>query len=339
MKRVFGALALALIVPMTPLCAAGLKPEDLQKAARYSAECRGESLLVIKRGRVLFEQYPNGHAAGDAHKIFSGTKAFWTLAALAAVEDGRLDLDERVGATLPEWRSDPRKSLLTVRALLDFSCGLDPAFGLHANSFGNRNRAALGLPLVAEPGRAFIYGPSALQVFHEVLKRKLAGRGETPTEYLEQRVLRPMGLGSQRYLADRAGNPLLASGWLLTAREWAKMGRVVLAGGAPIVSRSTFSACFRGSGANAAFSLGWWNNHAAPGGREFDFEDMLERDWPRQDWRHATLCRAAPSDLVASIGSGYQRLFVIPSLDLIAVRQGAGGKFSDGHFLRLLLGE
>jgi hypothetical protein len=85
--------------------------------------------------------------------------------------------------------------------------------------------------------------------------------------------------------------------------------------------------------------MGFWNNRAAGqfGAREFDIEDMLERKWSQQDWRAACLCRAAPADLVASIGSGYQRLFVIPSLDLIVVRQGQDARFSDGEFLRLLL--
>ena len=37
-----------------------------------------------------------------------------------------------------------------------------------------------------------------------------------------------MQLGPQRYLDDRAGNPLLAAGFVLTARQWAKMGQLVL---------------------------------------------------------------------------------------------------------------
>jgi len=84
--------------------------------------------------------------------------------------------------------------------------------------------------------------------------------------------------------------------------------------------------------------MGFWNNRAAgPSAREFDIEDMLELDWPKQDWRETCICREAPADLVAAIGSGYQRLFVIPSLNLIIVRQGTGGHFSDAEFLRLLL--
>ena len=94
----------------------------------------------------------------------------------------------------------------------------------------------------------------------------------------------------------------------------------------------------RGSSANRAYSLGWWNNRAAPGGREIDFEAALTPKWSAQNWNNVTLCRDAPPDLVASIGSRDQRLYVIPSLQLVVVRHGDGGSFSDARFLRLLLG-
>lgn len=312
--------------------AAGVTADTVRAAAGYSASQGGKSFIAIQNGHTLFEQN-----AGEPRKIYSGTKAFWALAALAAVEDGLLTLEERVAATIPAWRSDPRKARVTIRQLLDFSCGLDPVFYLHNNIPGDRDRIAIGAPIVANPGMAFIYGPSALQVLHRVLKEKL--HGESPTHYLERRVLNRLRLGSQRYLTDSAGNPLLAAGWYLTAREWARLGQLVLRGGAPVVTSGSLAQCWRGSPANRAFSLGWWNNRAAPDGREFDFEDMLIPKWPRQNWSDACLCRDAPSDLVACIGSGYQRLYVIPSMGLVVVRQSSGGRFSDGRFLRLLLGK
>jgi len=161
--------------------------------------------------------------------------------------------------------------------------------------------------------------------------------GKTPTEYLERRVLRRMHLGPQRYLDDRAGNPLLSAGFVLTARQWAQIGELILQEGKPVVRPQTLAQCWRGSPANRAFSLGWWNNRAAPDGREFDFEAMLSPKWSSQDWQDSCLCRAAPRDLVACIGSGHQRLYVIPSLELVIVRHGRGGRFSDAQFLRLLL--
>jgi len=326
-----------LILVAAHTTAAILGSKELRDAAKYSAAHHGTSLLVIRDGKTLLEQYPERASADQPQRIYSGTKAFWNLAALAAAEDGILDLDARVADTIAPWRKDPRKSQVTIRQLLDFSSGLAPGFGLQVNEYGDRDQAALRLPIVAKPGQAFIYGPAALQVFHQVLKERLGG--ESPTRYLERRVLRRLGLGPQRYLNDRAGNPLLAAGFVLTARQWAKVGQLVLDRGKPVVRPESLEQSWRGSPANRAFSLGWWNNRAAPGGREFDFENMLTPKWPRQDWRDACLCRGAPRDLVACIGSGYQRLYVIPSLDLIVVRQGGGGRFSDAKFLRLLLGK
>jgi CubicO group peptidase (beta-lactamase class C family) len=300
-------------------------------AAEYSVRHRGASFLAIQDGRTLLEQN-----AKMPHKIYSGTKAFWDLAALAAAEDGLLNLDERVAETITSWRSDSRKVQVTIRQLLDFDSGLEPQFFLHETQSGDRDASAMRARIVAEPGMAFIYGPAALQVFHQALKERL--RGDSPTHYLERRVLHRLGLRSQRYLADRTGNPLLATGWILTARQWAKLGQLVLANGTPVVSRNSLAQCWRGTAANRAFSLGWWNNRAAPNGREFDFEQALIPKWQNQDWRDACLCRDAPSDLVACIGSEGQRLYVIPSLQLIVVRQANGGSFSDAHFLRLLLG-
>ena len=328
MKRL---AVLLLFLPGSASAITSLDPAAVSAAAEYSARHHGVSFLAIQDGRTLLEQN-----AKTPHKIYSGTKAFWDLAALAAAENGLLNLDEHVANNITSWRSDPRKAQVTIRQLLDFDSGLEPQFFLHKTQSGDRDAAAVRARMVTEPGRAFIYGPAALQVFHQVLKEKL--RGDSPTHYLERHVLRRLSLGSQRYLTDRAGNPLLATGWILSAKQWAKLGQLVLANGRPVVSPNSLQQCWRGTAANRAFSFGWWNNRAAPNGREFDFERMLIPKWQSQDWRDACLCRDAPSDLVACIGSEGQRLYVIPSLQLIVVRQANGGSFSDAHFLRLLLG-
>ena len=309
-------------------------------AADYSAARRGLSFLVMQHGKVIGENYPAGHSASEPHKIYSGTKGFWILAALKAEEEGIITLDDCVSDTILEWRADPLKSKVTLRQLLNFNSGLDAENQLHGDGFTDRDAIAVHVPLVAQPGHAFIYGPAPLQVFHELLKRKLAARRDTPTHYLEQKVLLPLGLGPQRYLADRDGNPLLATGFMLTARQWSRMGQLILRGGSPVLSTHLLGECFRGTSANEAFGMGFWNNHLAadPSAREFDVENMLAPKWSRQDWRKPCLCHAAPSDLVAAIGSGYQRLFVIPSMELVVVRQGVDATFRDGEFLRLLLG-
>jgi CubicO group peptidase (beta-lactamase class C family) len=315
-----------------------LDGDALRAAADYSAGHRGTALVVIRDGRTIFSEYSKS-GRSQPMKIYSGTKGFWNLAALAAQEDGIIDLDERVAQSISEWSGESRKSSITIRELLNFSAGLNDAFALHNDGWKDRAAHAIKQPIVGTPGRSFIYGPAALQVFHEVLKRKLAARNETPTHYLERRVLHPLGLGRQRYLPDASGNPLLAAGFTMSATDWGRMGKAVLRDGAPAL-RHGMNEAFRGSSANPMFGLGFWNNRLAgtSGSREVDPEDLLDLKWYQQKWSNTCLSHSAPSDLVASVGSGGQRLYVVPSLSLIVVRQGFISKFSDGEFLGRLFG-
>ncbi len=316
--------------------AGAIDSAGLRAAADYSSANHGTVLLVHEGGKRVFAEAANGASLSAEGKIYSGTKMFWILAGLAAEEDGFLGLDERVADTISEWADGSARSHVTIRQLLNFTSGIEPNFALHGDGIGNRNSLAISTRFGSAPGDHFIYGPAALQVFHEVLKRKLARHGETPTAFLERRVLRPLGLGAQRYVADRSGNPLLASGFKMDASRWLRMGQCILQQGAPIVPASAFNNATRGTHINPAFGMALWNNHLASGGREVDPEDMLEIPWQRQQWSGACLCKSAPADLLACIGSGGQRLYVVPSQALIVVRQGNFGRFHDAEFLRRL---
>jgi CubicO group peptidase (beta-lactamase class C family)/predicted RNA-binding protein with PIN domain len=317
-----------------------LKSSAIAAAARYSSERRGYALLIQQHGQVVHESYANGGKRGQARRIYSGTKGFWGFAAMAAVEDGLISLNEKVAGTIHEWRSDDRKSKITVEHLLDFTGGLERCQILHEDGLKDRNQMAIQRPLLAAPGKSFIYGPSQLQVFHELLKRKLRKQKETPTHYLERRVLSPLGLGPQRYLPDAAGNPLMDAGFLMTVGQWARLGELLLRKGAPVLKPDSFHAMIEGSAANASYSFGFWNNRAAGriSPREIDIENQLNLVWNKQSWSRVCICKNAPTDLIACIGSSYQRLYAIPSRGLVVVRQGLNANYSDGDFLRTLLG-
>jgi len=95
---------------------------------------------------------------------------------------------------------------------------------------------------------------------------------------------------------------------------------------------------FIGSQANPAYGLAFWLNQQAPNAREADMERMLDLPWQSADWRAVCICGDAPADMVVALGSHSQRLFIIPSLKALIVRQGSGENFSDAQFLRLVLG-
>jgi CubicO group peptidase (beta-lactamase class C family) len=331
-----------LFIALTTSTGAGaeIQPTDCARAAKYSESKRGVSMLVLQNGQTIFEHYANGGSARGRWPIFSGTKSFWGIAALAAVRDGLFKLDDLVSDTITEWKSDPRKSQITIRQLLNQTDGIEGASRLQRPSIRDRNAMAVRLPAIAEPGSAFIYGPSHLQIFSELLRRKLKGR--STIGYFEARVSNRLGLGRLNYKKDASGNPLSATGFELTAREWACLGELVLGQGTyhgrQIVPAALLREAFAGSPANPSYGLTFWLNDQAPAGREADMERMLDLQWQNAQWTGVCICKDASADMVVALGSGYQRLFVIPSLRAIIVRQGSNAKFSDAHFLRLVLG-
>jgi CubicO group peptidase (beta-lactamase class C family) len=114
---------------------------------------------------------PDGPLAvrGDAGHVFrwaSVTKPVTALAALVAVEEGTIDLDEPAG---PEGS--------TVRHLLSHASGLPPDEG----------------PPLARPGARRIYSNAGF----EAVARLVAQRAEMPfADYLRAAVLEPLGLGA-----------------------------------------------------------------------------------------------------------------------------------------------
>src|SRR5947209_4903015 len=255
--RVVALSILASIVASTLSFAVEIQLGNCARAAAYSEKNRGFSMLVMQNGKTVFEHYANGGGADMRCKIFSGTKSFWGIAALVAVRDGLIRLDDRVADTITEWKNDPRKSQITIRQLLNQTDGIEPDPHLHSDSIRDRDAVAVQLPVVAPPGAAFAYGPSHLQIFNELLRRKL--NGKSTTSYLQENVLSLLGLTSLEFKKDGRGNPLPASGFELTAREWARFGELLLGrgnyNGKQIVPANLINQAFVGSGANPSYGL------------------------------------------------------------------------------------
>src|SRR5256714_4591286 len=338
--RVVALSILASIAASTSSFALEFQPGNCARAAAYSEKNTGFSMLVMQNEKTVFEHYANGGGAEMRCKIFSGTKRFLGIAALCAARDGLIKLDDHVADTITGWKNDNRKSQITIRQLLNQTDGIEPAPHLHSESIRDRNAAAVQLSTVAAPGSVFAHGPSHLQIFAEVLRRKLNGR--STVSYLAENVLSPLGLTSLDFKRDGRGNPLPATGFELTAREWARLGELVLEHGnyhgKQIVPANLLGQAFTGSNANPSYGLTFWLNRQAPNAREIDYEKELDLKWQRAHWTGICICRAAPPDMVVALGSNYERLFIIPSLNAIVVRQGWSAKFSDAYFLRLALG-
>jgi CubicO group peptidase (beta-lactamase class C family) len=236
------------------------KQADIERAMAYSEAHAGRAVLVMKDGVVIAERYANGWSAERPHPLASGTKSFAGVTAAAAVTDGLVTLDELVCDTITEWKTDPRASRITVRELLNLTSGLEPhsdllgrqGYGIKdlggANDLAGRLRgganerapedwydAVVKVPVTAQPGRTFRYGPTHFYAWGEFLTRKLEASGRPERDYwsyMHTRVLAPAGLTfpKERFALDQKGQPNLPGGAHLTAREWAQWGEFVRRG-------------------------------------------------------------------------------------------------------------
>jgi CubicO group peptidase (beta-lactamase class C family) len=310
-------------------------------AAAWSEARGGVSFLVRKGGEVAFEQYADGHGPDRPFVVFNGCQGMWALAAVAADQDGLLDLDGRVSDTVEAWRGVAGKQDITVRQLLTMQSGL-AANDNKVRDAGTRDRylAAIEAPMVALPGESFRFGPTAWYVFGAALEIQLAESGEDALDYLKRRVLDPIGMEVYYWGRDRAERLEIPTGAFLTAREWSKIGQLVLDqgrfGDRQVIEAEQLAECFRPTALNPAYGMGFWLVSGLDATEE---QATRPGQAAPQAARERERAAALPQDIVFSSGHGNQRLYVIPSRDLVIARQGLpGNEFSDADFLRLVLG-
>ena len=154
------------------------------------------------------------------------------------------------------------------------------------------------------------------------MTRKLQASDELsfgdPLEYMKDRVFDPIGFRYEFWRRDRDGKPHLPSGAFLTAREWVKYGELLIHDGVwkgtAILDKDTLQECRVGSSANGTYGLTFWLLDPNP--------DSEVPAWRRGGYMAA--------------GAGKQRLYVLPAVGVLAVRQGEGGAYEDDEFLERL---
>ena len=313
-------LAGTLALGFSTICVAqapGTEPLlDYRAAADYSTANEGVSMLVMQSGEIIFEEYANGGAPDTPWVTASGTKSFWGVLLAAMVQDGEARIDELVSDSITEWQADPLKREITVSHLLSMTDGLagqapgpDPV---------ETYAEAVALPTVSPPGTTFVYRPASFQVFGEWVRRKMAGRYGDAVEYMQARIFDHLGIAPAYWPTEADGLPRMPSSSEWTARDWAVFGEFVRLGGnwngVQLVDPDALAANFVGTAANTAYGLGWWLARSIPEGvieqpSRIAFLNSLPDD------------ERIPDDLVIAMGGGNQRMYIIPSLELVIVRQ------------------
>jgi len=330
-----GSLAEAVEPAATPVEPSGplaIENAAYAQAAAYSADRGGLALIVIDGDRVALAIGQNGHAIGEAHPLHGASESFWGPVAVAAARDGLLDLDDLVASTIQEWKGVRWKDEMRIRQLLQYTSGLESGvWPLLRDRPANQYERALTLEMVAAPGQRFQVGPSHLAVLGEVLRRKLAPEGSDALQYLERRILDPIGLKIDHWDRDAAGNPELANGARMAAGEWAKFGVLIRDGGAwhgaVVLEEEDVEACLQPGDVQPSFGFTFW---------------LKTRASDRADSRRTAAQSSAvgeedPGSVVMAAGAGNQRLYVLRSLNLVVVRFGDDDRsWRDPEFLDLI---
>lgn len=300
----------------------------------------------MQDGKVVFEEYHNGHSQGAKQMLASGTKSFSGVMCAAAIEDGLIKgFDEKVSETIVEWKSDRRKSKITIRELLSLTSGIE------TGSIGKPPKYSDAVKFESryDPGTTFEYGPVPFQIFGEVMRRKLMSRNLSVLDYLKQRIFAPIGLE----IADwtlKEGQPDLPSGAYLTTREWAKFGELLLDEGKykgkQVLRGSLLRELSNGSKTNLNYGITFWLNASSNSGANIAKNENRRGKTLRRLLNYTPETEKVslegfgsnlPRDIYAAAGAGNQRLYVVPSKNMIIVRQGRQAKFDDHEFLSLLL--
>ncbi len=313
----------------------GLSPGRLE-AWQDGLAARGTTgLLLIRHDRVVYEWYASGHGPDIPHYTASLAKALvGGLSLILALGDSRLAPDEPAARLVPEWHDAP-KSRITIRHLATHSSGIEDAEtpghghfdqGGWKEAFWRREPdpftiARDSTPLIFEPGGRYAYSnPGMAMLAYAVTAAFRDSEWPDLRTLLRERVMRRIGVDDRAWSIGYGqtyevnGLPLVANwgGGAYTARAVARIGRLMMHRGEWLGAGQILPAAWvdraltydhtpapeRPPGNPAPLSgLGWWLN--------------TDGIWA-----------GVPVDAFAGAGAGNQILLVVPSLDVILVRNG-----------------
>jgi CubicO group peptidase (beta-lactamase class C family) len=212
----------------------GLDPILVAKIYHNAAELETlYSLLVIKNGYLVAEDYFNDGSVDQKDRLQSVTKSFTSALVGIALEQGCLSsVDQKMLDFFPEVAdkiTDPRKEQITVRNLLEMRAGYpreedDQALwdGLLSGYYPPLIEA---FPLVNDPGTRFHYSNLSSNWLGIIVDRSC---GMNLKAYAEEHLFSPLDMTPGEWGQDAEGHNNGCGDLHLTARDAAKFGLLYL---------------------------------------------------------------------------------------------------------------
>jgi CubicO group peptidase (beta-lactamase class C family) len=289
----------------------------LQSVSDYAAERNSTGLLVMHRGEIVLEQYWQGYDQTAPFNAMSMTKSIVGLLIGQAIAEGAIASVEDTAATyLPEWQRGDR-ALITLRDLLYMQSGLrnersttSPTSDLvHLYIGSDVEKTALSIPSVQPPGEVYDYNNVNSQILAIVLER---ATGMAYPDYLATRLWQAIGAPSATVWLDRPnGSAKTFCCLFATLRDWARVGQLFLNQGTwegqTVITPDWLADMLTPSPLESSFGKHIWVKARTP-------------DHPNVETT-ATAPYLDPRGFHLD-GRGIQRVFVLPTYELVIVRMG-----------------
>lgn len=281
------------------------------------------AVLIEHRGQRLAEWYFKGHDQtigqdlgevdfnpATLHDVRSVTKSVVSLLFGIAHHEGLIKgLDTPIVSFFPEYSDlDPKTTAdVTLRHVLSMTSGWN--WDEFSYPYTDRRNSEIAMefsddPLrhvltqarVAPPGERFIYSGGDVALIGAVIAR---ASGMSLDRYAEEKLLKPLGINRYAW-SKRIDVPRAASGLRLTPQDMLRIGQLVLA---------------RGSWSGRQVIPATWIDESTT--RQIGIESTMAPGsaYGRFWW----LGEFAGTPWIGGIGNGGQRIYIVPSLELIVV--------------------
>nr|WP_243655595.1 serine hydrolase [Roseateles saccharophilus] len=282
-----------------------------------------DAIVVLHKGRVVYEKYNGVMTPHTAHMAMSVTKSAFGLLGAMLVNEGRIDETALVTRYVPELK-DSAWGDATVRQVLDMTVGVkyseayaDPkaeiwdhvrANGVLPKPPGYTGPASSyaflqSLRKEGEHGQAFAYKTVNSDVLGWIIKR-VTGKGVG--ELLSERIWQKLGAEEDAYmLVDPDGVDFAGGGLNATTRDLARLGEMMRLGGQyngqQIVPKAVVDDIQRG-------------------GRKSDFEKAGYKTLPGGSYRDMWWVLHNEDGAFAARGIHGQTLYIDPKAEMVVAR-------------------
>lgn len=275
------------------------------------------SLLVIKNGRLIYEQYFAGYDRASLNELMSVTKSVTSALAGIAQASGKLrSPDVTLGSSIPQYFTDNRhadKKSITLRNLLMMRSGIefdDTTLTVQTQegrqTLLNQDlvEVALSQPVTQKPGHAWNYSTADTQLAAALLE---GVTGVPLQQYAAENLFAPLGMTHFEWSSDSAGHTIGGGLLKLSARDMAKLGYLYLNHG--------------NWDGKQIVPAAWVQLSTTPQGNAYlAWQDQTNAvTWYGYGWWTWQAAYFGGHRAVSAQGYGGQTIILVPDLDMIVV--------------------